>query len=598
MGVEGYGLGVDVGSRTVTAAICRWTGTPPSFDHQVPSAGPAGHLPGADSDLVARALSRVGGPPMVTADGRSVPGAAVVADAVAEVCAVTAEREGREPAGVVVAVPPSWGDYRRGLLHDALGAVLGVPSAVVSAAEAVVGAHVADGRLAAPAVLAVYDLGASTLDTAVVEVDDRGTAATRSVPPAPLRWGSRDVDDALVDLVRAGLDPQSADLDAEVLLALRAECVAARETLACDMVARVELDLPGAGRACVRLTREDLEDLLAAPVALTVEVLRSTVVEAGLAPEELDAVVVAGGCGAAPFVIERLSAELGRPVVLDDAPSHTAARGAAHLALALVPAAGARLEDDPAEDDGVARADRPRRSRRRPSRSRPPTAPGGAADRPTAGLPRRGLQRGAVLLAVVGALLLVPAASFELDGRSGTGAGDRQAAQAAETVAGPSPAAADAAARKDAPSAGASAPDSEGASSTGSDAGSGAGAGGTATRPASTGVTEADKTAEPPSTSGTTPPPASASPTGSPTSNPTSSTPTDPAPTTEPTAPPTEEPTAPPPPATDPPAEPSTETTEPPPPTDPPPAGTESPPPAAGEDTTQQTPPSETTEQP
>jgi actin-like ATPase involved in cell morphogenesis len=601
MEVEDYGLGVGVGSRTVTAAVCRWTGVPPPpVVDVVPSAGPEGHLPGAASDLLARALSRVGGPPLVATDGRPIPGAAVVADVVAEVCAAAAAREGLEPAGVVVAVPPSWGDHRRGLLQEALDAVLGVPSTVVSSAEAVVGAHVADGRLAPRSVVAVYDLGASTLDTAVVEVDDQGSTATRSVPPAPLRWGSRDLDDALVDLVRAGLEPSPAELGGEVLLALRTGCAAAKETLSHDTVTRVEFDLPEAGRASVRLTREDVEELLADPIARTVEVLRSTLAGAGLAPEDLDAVVVAGGCGAAPFVVERLSAELGRPVVLDDAPSATAARGAAHLAFGLLPADGAGIagdlvEDAPVGNDAAARADRP--GRRHPSRSRPRTAPGGAPNRPAGRRRRVGLQRGAVLLAVAGALLLIPTTSFDIDGPRGTTAGDRQAAQAAEPVAGPSPAAADAAATEDAPAAEDPAPGAEETSSTGSDGGSGAG--GAAPAPTGTDAAQADETVEPPSTSGTPRPPASGSPTGRPTSNPTSS--TDPPPTTDeptmpppPTTPTTEAPTTPPPP-TDPPAGPSDGTTEQPPPSDPPPGGEEAPPPAAGAEATQQTPPSETT---
>jgi len=270
-------------------------------------------------------VARVGDPVPVYAGGRALPAAELVAAAVEQVRELAAERAGRPDAWTVVTVPPSWAGHRCAALAHALTAA-GVPRfSLVSSAVAAVSAHVAAGDLPAEPTVAVYDLGAGTLDTAVVGPTADQPLAHLAVPPAPLPWGGRDVDDAVVTHVLDCMGTPSGDAGA-----LRAACVAAKEALSTATVVRVDLD--GAADGSVRLTREELDEALAGPARRSAGVLAATVAAAGLRPADLDAVVLAGGGVRVPLVAEVLSGELGRPLVVGDDPALTAALGAATLA--------------------------------------------------------------------------------------------------------------------------------------------------------------------------------------------------------------------------------------------------------------------------
>jgi molecular chaperone DnaK len=76
----------------------------------------------------------------------------------------------------------------------------------------------------------------------------------------------------------------------------------------------------------------ELDELIAPGLERTVAHLRATVEAAALTAEDLDGVVLAGGSARLPLVAERLSADLGRPIVVAPRPELTAALGAARLA--------------------------------------------------------------------------------------------------------------------------------------------------------------------------------------------------------------------------------------------------------------------------
>ncbi len=148
-----YGLGIDVGDRTVVAAVCGHGGRaeplplPRGGDHGLP--GVVGHAGTATPVLV-------GDQPVVAAD--------VLADVVRRVRDAAAEQVGTSDVRTVVTVPPSWDDSRRAGLADSLRRA-GVPRVtLLSSAVAATAHHVAVGRLPARPTVAVYDLGARTLD--------------------------------------------------------------------------------------------------------------------------------------------------------------------------------------------------------------------------------------------------------------------------------------------------------------------------------------------------------------------------------------------------------------------------------------------------
>jgi molecular chaperone DnaK len=212
-----YGLGIDVGDQTVLAAVCR-----PDDQGRGPAPEPVplgrgtiagsaavalvgGRLsvlpppgPGPAGSLVEHVLQRVGTATPLVGGGRAFPAATAVAAIATRAHELAAHREGAPAGWTVLTVPPSWGSHRRDLLAAALRSA-GLPrSSVVSGAEAVVRGQLATGALTAGSTVAVYDLGAGSLDTAVLRTTAGGAIETLAAPPAPLAWGGRDLDDAVL----------------------------------------------------------------------------------------------------------------------------------------------------------------------------------------------------------------------------------------------------------------------------------------------------------------------------------------------------------------------------------------------------------------
>jgi actin-like ATPase involved in cell morphogenesis len=348
-----YGLGIDVGTGTVTAAVCiAGDGPTPAEALPLPEALSGGTVPG---NLPLRlVLARVGDPTPLYGGPEPRTGAAALAALVAGVRRAAQAARGEPPAWTVVAVPPSWGEHRRAELSVALTAELGEECTLVSSAVAAVRHH----RSGAAGAVAVYDLGAGSVDTAVVRVSSEGALEHAAVPPAPRPWGGRDIDDAVVQHVCSAVgltDTIRTPRERARLTALRSACVEAKERLSTELAVRVDVDLPGS-RESVRLVRADLDELIAGSVMESVGAVRGAVTEAGLTPAEVDGIVLAGGSALVPLVASTLSAELAVPLLVDDRPGETIACGAAELAADLLSAdqaTGHVEEEDDEEFDAV-----------------------------------------------------------------------------------------------------------------------------------------------------------------------------------------------------------------------------------------------------
>src|SRR5689334_15980672 len=243
MSADGYGLGIDIGDATIAVAVC----TP----HDERCAEPLRLPPLPEERRIPALLDRVGDPVPLYVDGRPVAAADAVAAVIEQVVERVVEQLGSSPVRTVVTVPPSWSEHRR----SALDAALHGTATLISSAVAATRHGRATGTVPAAATVAVYDLGASTLDTAVVRTQQDGGIAHLAPPPAPLPWGGRDVDDAVVRHVRGFLPTGPATL--------RAVCIAAKEALSTQTDVRIEI---GERTRPIRLVREDLDELLAGAV--------------------------------------------------------------------------------------------------------------------------------------------------------------------------------------------------------------------------------------------------------------------------------------------------------------------------------------------
>jgi actin-like ATPase involved in cell morphogenesis len=272
------------------------------------------------------------------------------------------ERYGGPPARVAIAHPANWGPYKIELLRQAVQ-LAGLSSAqFVTEPEAAAVHYAASERVDPGEVIAVYDLGGGTFDAAVLRRTEDGFV-TLGEPQGIERLGGIDFDQAVLSHVRSTIGSELAVLDQTdptvraAMARLREECVSAKETLSEDSETTIAVMLPGV-QSQVRLTRQEFEDVIRPPVRETVATLKRAISLAGVAPEDLKAIVLAGGSSRIPLVNEMVRSELGRPVVLDAHPKHTVALGAARVAdqRSAPPAAGAAPSASSTSPAGAAAA--------------------------------------------------------------------------------------------------------------------------------------------------------------------------------------------------------------------------------------------------
>jgi actin-like ATPase involved in cell morphogenesis len=274
----------------------------------------------------------VGNPAILLGDS-PVP----VADAIAAVLAMLAGEAARRfggaaPERLLLTHPAVWAEERRGVLRQAAGAAgLGEPELVSEPVAAA--AHYANGSLASGDHVAVYDLGGGTFDAAVLRRTEGGGFEVAGRPGGDAELGGEDFDDQLRDLVEqrgAEIDPEGFEAAREAgrggdRINFRREVRNAKESL--SDYDTYTLSVPGVHDP-VRVTRRELEQLLAPHIRRTVSLLASTIADAGLAPSDLAAIYLTGGSSRIPMVSTLIAQELELIPQTQDDPKAVVALGA------------------------------------------------------------------------------------------------------------------------------------------------------------------------------------------------------------------------------------------------------------------------------
>ena len=300
-------------------------------------AGDEGQLLGAarPENVVRGYVNRVGDAVGIVTGGHSVRAEGVMAAAVSALIERTALRYGTPPLQVCVTHPAHWGAYKIALLDGALQQV-GIKGALLVADVTAAAAAHAPGDLRDAGTVAVFALGGDTASAAVV-ASDEGSFRVLGNPPQPVQIGGADFDQALFEHVCRGIDLRSLDRSTPGLGAavsrLRSRCTAAKEALSVDTDAMVSVELPGFPTR-VRVVRSEFEDLIRDAVQDSIDPLLEAIEGAGHHSADIDAVLLIGGSSRIPLVVQTVSAELRRPIVVDHCPEATIARGAAMLAAA------------------------------------------------------------------------------------------------------------------------------------------------------------------------------------------------------------------------------------------------------------------------
>ncbi|WP_018602489.1 Hsp70 family protein [Mycobacterium sp. 155] len=338
-------LGLSIGTTNLVAAR---VGRPPVLRRSILTlfadrAPEVGEYAGQGLPLTGF-VERTGDPvPIVAADGSQHRGELALAEAL-DVIARAAG--GGSP--VTVAVPAYWGPAAVGALRGALRgkpalAPAGVPAELVPDSVAALAALRANPGLPGEGVVVLCDLGGS--GTSLTLADAGAGLATIGQTVRYPDFSGDQVDQALLNHVLNGVaaagnaDPAGTAAVGS-LARLRSECRQAKERLSADTVAVIPTELPGFS-SDVRVTRSELEQLIAEPLAGLLNTIQDMLQRNNIALSSVAAVATVGGTAAIPLVTQRLSEQLRVPVVTTPQPQLAAAVGAALLADTIADAGAA-----------------------------------------------------------------------------------------------------------------------------------------------------------------------------------------------------------------------------------------------------------------
>ena len=330
-----YTLGVDLGTTFTAAAVDDGSGPVPlrlgsSVDAMPsviaivdgePVTGEAAEevlrtTPGAGVREMKR---RLGDSTPLILGGTPYGAEALMGLLLADVIRAATEARGEPPASVVLSHPANWGDFKKDLLSDT-ARVAGLEDVgLITEPQAAAIHYVRSGELDVGQAAAVYDFGGGTFDAAVVRCADGGPELLGEAKGLE-RLGGIDLDQAILMHVNDSVDGALRQLDAAdpaaaaAMAAVRRQCVAAKEALSTAAEATVSVALPGLSTE-VRLTRTEFEAMLRPRIDDTLAQLDAALASAGLAANDLSAVVLVGGTSRIPLVSEMVATHTGVRVV-------------------------------------------------------------------------------------------------------------------------------------------------------------------------------------------------------------------------------------------------------------------------------------------
>src|SRR4051794_8249829 len=331
------GVGLSVGATNLTAVVVDRAAVTRSavvtlFPNRPLEVGLPAENPRLNSDerglVITGFVDRVGDPVgIVASDGSTHRGEVLLAGALLEMLyEVTNGRGTTDP--VVVTHPAHWRPATVEALRGALSQMrkfTGV--SLVSDAKAAVAALQDNPGLPTSGIVAVCDFGGSGTNITLFDAANGGEPVGQTVRHA--EFSGDLIDQALLTQVLAGTsDAGDVDLTGTSaigpLTRLRAQCRAAKERLSTTAATSLAADLPG-HRGEVRLTRNELDEAIRAPLADFAGVLQETLDRNGA--RGLAAVASAGGSARVPLVTTTLSEHFGVPVITTPQPELTSAIG-------------------------------------------------------------------------------------------------------------------------------------------------------------------------------------------------------------------------------------------------------------------------------
>jgi molecular chaperone DnaK len=248
---------------------------------------------------------------------------------------VSAEKlEGRTFSKVVIGTPAYFGKRARQATKDA-GLVAGFEEVHI-VDEPTLAATFYGLAKGQKAKIAVFDFGGGTFDISILNISEDGRTEPVAID-GDSECGGSNIDEVTFQQYRDFVQQKGSELSqdkdyAEWLEALE-KCKEAKEALARKDTALVPARINGE-RTSMELTYEQLKEL-SAPVMKTLrDRCQKALDKAGLAPSDIDKVVLVGGSTRLRFVAEIVKDVFGQDPVTDTDPDLAVAKGAAIVAAA------------------------------------------------------------------------------------------------------------------------------------------------------------------------------------------------------------------------------------------------------------------------
>ncbi|MGH3583738.1 MAG: Hsp70 family protein, partial [Mycobacterium sp.] len=325
-------LGLSIGTTNMVATSVGGQSVTRRAVLTLPTHGtPVIGVPAVDGLVLSGFVERVGDPvPLVASDGSSYAADDLLVEAL-EVMA------GAQPAPqTAIAYPAHWTaatvrTLRAVLRTNPVLAPNGTPPRLVSDAVATLTSLRTNPGLSGGGPVALLDFGGGGTS---ITLADAGAAFEPLDETLRVTEFSGDlIDQAVLTKVLGGVtDADPAATAAVGLLGqLREECRQAKERLSSLTATEVPVALPG-HQSVVRVTRAELEELLADPFGEVLSALDDLLQRNRIAFADLSAVATVGGGASIPLITQRLSEHTRIPVVTTAQPALDAAIGAALFA--------------------------------------------------------------------------------------------------------------------------------------------------------------------------------------------------------------------------------------------------------------------------
>jgi len=256
--------------------------------------------------------------------GRAVTPVEVSAD-ILRVLKKNAEDKLQRVGGAVITVPAYFDDAQRQATKDA-GRLAGLE--VLRLLNEPTAAALAYGlEKKQDGLFAVYDLGGGTFDITILVLDN-GIFQVRSTG-GDSALGGDDMDRAVAEVLLGRMGVEEASRTPEVVRLALDAARAAKHSLTDREAVELELPAAGGGSTVVTIERAHFEHLIRPIVERTGVACRRALKDAGVAPEELDGVILVGGATRVPLVRRYVRELFKHEPLADIDPDQVVALGAA-----------------------------------------------------------------------------------------------------------------------------------------------------------------------------------------------------------------------------------------------------------------------------